>query len=511
MTKRFFALLMAVVMVLALSVPAFADDVNYPTGKEVTITVPAGRAYEIYQIFTGDLAAELANGETSEEVLSNIKWGANGTGTQGETVADTVLEALTADFSGASDTDKLAVIEQYVDLNSNAAFTIAAGDTTATVPVGYYLIKDMGTVAAGDTYSLNVVEVVGPTKITPKDGTTESEKTVDDVNDSNTEVILNGDSADYDIGDIVPFTLTATVASDFANYVKAPYTLTFHDKEDAGLEFDATSVVVTNSNRSEAYEAGKDYILVTSPSDSCTFEIQFKNLNGYDEDTKKIDSTKALAAAGDVITVKYNAKLGDGAVIGSTGNKNEMYVQYSNKPSSDQGGETGTTPPDVVIVFTYKVLVDKVDQDEKPLAGAKFTLLKWIEETESYKTVTEDVEAAPNGDKFTSSFIGVDDGKYKLVESVTPAGYNTAPDLEFTITATHSTEQAVTELKEITITGATASIDKADGSIELTIQNNQGSVLPETGGIGTTIFYVVGAVLVVGAAVILFAKKKVEE
>ena len=547
MTKKFFALLMAVVMVLALSVPALAEDVNYQAGENVTITVPEGRAYAVYQIFTGDLAAKLADGETSDEVLSNIKWGVDGTGTTGTDVDKDILEEL-EDVLTSSDTAKLAAIEKYVSIDGTPAFSIAAGSTSVEVPVGYYLIKDLGEVEAGSDYSLNVVQVVGPTKITPKTDTTTSEKTVADINDStDAEVTLNGKSADFDIGDTVPFQLKATIAGDFANYVKAPYKLTFHDTESAGLIFDPDSVVVTityadkNADpKSKDLILGTDYTLVTENIDSETFQVRFANLNGWDSTNEKVVPANAIAHAGDIITVDYNATLsGENVKIGAEGNPNTLSVSYSNNPNDEQGGEEGTTPPDVVVVFTFELDADKIDgATEQPLKGAGFKLYKFVRNdtaTTTYKGIKGTWVQIGNevkGEELTTfTWKGIDDGYYKLEESTTPSGYNTMEDLYFEVWADHSSdEDDPTKLvdlgskkldkdgKEVKTSDATdaPTVEPFEGTISTgvldgDIINNSGSVLPETGGIGTTIFYVVGAVLVVGAAVILFAKKKVEE
>lgn len=170
-TKKLASLLLALVMVFALALPAFAAD--------TTITAPAGstRTYDVYQIFTGDL---------SGKVLSNVKWGKNGTGTVGEAVSQETLDALAAlaAVNSLSDTEKLAEISKYVKMDSEKFGTVSNG-TPLTAPTGYYLIKDKGPVGDGEAYSLYVVQIVGPTTISPKVGTVTSEKKVDDKNDSN--------------------------------------------------------------------------------------------------------------------------------------------------------------------------------------------------------------------------------------------------------------------------------------------------------------------------------------
>lgn len=481
--KKLASLLLALVMVFALATTAFAAD--------TTITAPAGstRTYDVYQIFTGDLAGD---------VLSNVKWGKNGTGTVGEAVLQATLDALAA-VNSLSDTKKLEEISKYVNLNSEKFGTVSDG-SPLTAPTGYYLIRDNGLVGDGEAYSLYVVQVVGPTTISPKVGTTTSEKKVDDKNDSNTtqDEVKWEDSADYDIGDDVPFQLKATIAQDYDNY--KVYKLTFHDKESAGLTFKPDTVVVKIDGTT--VDSSKYEVVTTGLTDGDTFEVRFANL-------------KSTAAKADsVITVEYSSTLNDQAVLGSTGNPNTMHITYSNNPNDDQGGENGKTPDDTVIVFTYKVVANKVTKNPAyveggseseyiPLKGAGFTLYKKNASGE-YVAVGSEVK----GDEMTTfEWKGLDDGDYKISETTTPAGYNTIADIEFTITAEH---EVLSDNPTLTsLSGGDKFTGKVEtGALSADIENNKGSTLPETGGMGTTIFYVLGSVLVIGATVLLITKKR---
>ena len=498
-TKKLASLLLALVMVFALATTAFAAE-------NTTISAPEKntRTYDVYQIFTGDL---------HEGVLSNIKWGENGTGTKGTAVDQTILDAL-AVVNSKSDTDKLTVIQKYVKLNSEKFGTVSSGNPL-TVPTGYYLIKDSGPVSDGEAYSLYVVQVVGPTTIAPKVGTTTSDKKVDDKNDSNTteDATTWQDSADYDIGDAVPFKLSATIAQDYANYTHG-YKLTFHDKEEAGLSFnkDSVNVYVDGTRITTGYK-----VVTEGLTDGCTFEVCFANL-------KDIASVKA----GSIISVEYTSKLNDQAVIGSAGNKNTSHVTYTNNPNDEQAGENGKTRDDVVIVFTYQTIVNKVtknpDYDASkdtgktgtdsdghkkfiPLKGAGFTLYK-KNASGTYEAVGSELKSA---DMTTFTWSGLDDGDYKLVETTTPAGYNTIVDIKFTISAGHvdgASPYLDTLSGNVTSGTATCTAAVKDGSLSTDVVNNSGIQLPSTGGVGTTIFYVLGSVLVLGAAVLLVTKKR---
>lgn len=402
-------------------------------------------------------------------------------------------------MNGKSDTEKLTEIQKYVKLDSEKFGTVSNGNPL-TVPTGYYLIKDNGPVNDGEAYSLYVVQVVGSTTISPKVGTTTSDKKVKDTNDSAANSTTDWqDSADYDIGDAVPFKLSATIAQDYANYTHG-YKLTFHDKEDAGLSFnkDSVKVYVDRTLITTGYE-----VVTKGLTDGCTFEVRFANL-------KDIASVKA----GSIISVEYTSMLNNQAVIGSTGNKNTSHVSYTNNPN-EQTGEGGKTPDDVVIVFTYQTIVNKVTKnpnyDSKvegskeyiPLKGAGFTLYK-KNASGIYDVVGSELKGK---DMTTFTWSGLDDGDYKLVETTTPSGYNTIPNIEFTITATHEVSSDNPTL--ISLSGG----DKftgviSTGVVSANIENQSGAQLPSTGGIGTTIFYVLGSILVIGAAVLLVTKKR---
>lgn len=495
--KRLASLLLALTLVFALAATAAADT---------TISAPEGstRRYDVYQIFTGDLAGG---------VLSNVKWGKNGTGTAGAAVEQATLAALAA-VNGKSDTEKLTEIQKYVKLDSEKFGTVFNGNSLAA-PTGYYLIKDNGPVNDGEAYSLYVVQVVGPTTISPKVGTTTSDKKVKDTNDSAANSTTDWqDSADYDIGDAVPFKLSATIAQDYANYTHG-YKLTFHDKEDAGLSFNKNSVkvYVDGTLITTGYE-----VVTEGLTDGCTFEVRFANL-------KEINSVHA----GSVISVEYTSTLNNQAVIGSTGNKNTSHVSYTNNPNDAQAGENGKTPDDVVIVFTYKTIVNKVTKNpaydaskdtEKtgtdsdgnkefiPLKGAGFTLYKKKNASGKYEAVGSELKG---DDMTTFTWSGLDDGDYKLVETTTPAGYNTIADIEFTITAGHvdgDSPYLNTLSGDVTSGIATFTAVVNDGSLSTDVVNNSGSTLPETGGMGTTIFYVLGGILAVTAIVLLVTKKR---
>lgn len=488
--------LMKKVLSLAVCFMMVMSLVTVTKAASHTITVPEGHAWEIYQIFTG----EYSNGK-----LSNVQWGQNAATGKSGAVEATDIEALTA-INSASDHAKLAKIKEFVNLSSAPYATIAKGETTATVETGYYLVKDVN-VTGDDAYSLYIVQVVGENiTIQPKTGKPTVEKKVKDINDTTGEETGWVDTADHDIGDEVSFQLKANLTG-LDKY--EAYYVNFHDTLSDGLTLNPGTIEVKVGTTVLPIEAYK--VTVTGQS----FTVEVFDVKAY---------TTADTAT---VTVEYTATLNENAVIGSAGNPNEVYLTYSNNPNSDYDGygpnpgdkptpptsgeeptyptkpeEEGETPKDKVIVFTYKLVVNKVNENNEALAGAGFTLYKKLSDG-TYVQIGNEVTGT---DLTTFTWTGIDDGEYKLVETTTPAGYNTMADLTFTVTATHDDETlSLTSLSGDTFTG-----EVTTGTLTSDIVNKEGSTLPSTGGMGTTILYVGGAALMVGAAILLVSKKRMQ-
>ena len=484
------ALLAAFALVLAMAVPAWADGAN-----QYTISVPAGsnHTYQVYQIFTGDYS--------SDGKLSNIKWGKNsnsrgdGVGI-GEKVDENVLNQLAA-VASKSDEDKLAVIEQYANLSENGMDTVSASKPIQ-VAAGYYLFKDTTTGISGNTY---IAEVVGNVLIKAKNSHVPGfEKKLKDKNDT-TDNDFGGwqDVADHDIGDEIPFKLEGTVPADYdAEYTS--YYFAFHDEEEAGLTFNPKSVKVSV----DGDEITTGFEVKTSTNDGCSFEVVFSDL-------KKISAVHA----GSKIRVEYTSTLNPNAVIGGDGNLNKAQLEYSNNPRDTSSKDK--TVWDNVVVFTYQVVVNKyansVGENNK-LKGAEFTLSKKLKDG-----TTKDIAVAKSEDGVQFIFKGLDDGEYTLTETVTPEGYNTIEPITFTVTATHGTEWDGEGVRGDLITAFTGNAasgeitftpDKGTGALTTNVINKSGTVLPSTGGMGTTVFYVVGGGLMAVAVVLLVTKKRME-
>ena len=514
--KKFACLLLALVMVMSLATTAFAAG-PYSITIENSVN---GYVYDAYQIFVGDLsgAAENDAAAGTNAVLSNIQWGAS--------VAN--AEALTtAGDTAAAVAEKLAKKELTVDellekikLSTTAYKTSEdKGETymISGLEPGYYLIQNSQVNAEG-AYTEFILEVVENSTVKPKTSVPKVEKKVKDINDSaDTAMSEWQDSADYDVGDDVPFQLKATLAANVSAY-QGPYKVVFHDTLSAGLTFkEITKVTVGDKEITSGY---------TVTYSGTTLTITFDN----------VKAEAVGATNGSVITVEYTATLNENAVIGSAGNPNVVYLEFSNNPNwkpteGDDTPDTGKTPEDKVIVFTYKVIVNKVRQNGtdaqgnpayEALAGAGFTLYKFDADAataDKWVAVGSELKGA---EMTTFTWDRLDDGRYKLVETTTPAGYNTIEPIYFTITAEHDvladdpaltaltavqTKEDGTEMAENDII-FTATANVTDGSLTSNVVNQSGTTLPETGGIGTTLFYVFGAAMVLAAVVLLVTKKR---
>ena len=539
--KRILTLLLSSAMALTMGMTAFAVEgpgagqstlesscTGSSAQQKCTITAPDnGHTYEIYQIFT---ARYEEDGDTKK--VSDVKWGVNGIGETGTTVNETVLKAL-QDVNGKSEDERREEITKYVTL-SNPVATLSNGSLSYTDGLaGYYLIKDKdNTLDDGRNATPYIVQAVGNLVITPKTGDTTFEKKLKDTNDSTGETTDWQDSADYDIGDQIPFKLEGTVAENYAAYES--YYFAFHDQEETGLTFDSRTVEVYVNNNGTDTKIDSGYRVVTDSASmaevagavKCSFEIIF-------DDLKSIEAVQA----GSKIRVEYKSTLNGNAALGAEGNVNKAKLEYSSNPSDTQHGNT---PWDSVIVFTYKVVVNKYadevdDAGNNKLSGAEFTLEKHIYDgTQDGKWEFLTLVKSDDGKSF--SFSGLDDGEYRLTETKAPQYYNslTAP-LTFKVEAGHNSEwdgaktnlpngytyawdnqnrQAL--LSSLTGTKETGEIefaftpDMMKSSLTTNVINKSGTTLPETGGIGTTIFYIVGGVLVVGAAVALITKKRIK-
>ena len=521
--KKFASILLAAVLVLALCIPAFAYDINITS--DVT-----GHTYEAYQIFSGTYAE--VNGNAT---LGDIDWGTGINGDaflaalKADTTFDTTFDACTtaaevaAIMTGANWGNDSANAKLFAKLAGDNLTAVKATSTATTggynitnLTDGYYLVQDVNVPEGTDSYTSYILQVIKDQTVTPKVGLPTVTKKVEE----NTKYNQDGgfgtgfnDVADYNINDVVDFKLIGTLPANYADY--DTYSYTFHDTQSAGLTFDDTSVVVTAGG---TILDAADYAVTVNPDDGHTFDIVIDNLKDI----------AGLTAASQIV-VTYSSTLNKDAVIGLDGNPNEVYLEFSNNPN---GEGTGTTETDKVIVFTYELDVTKVDGAGTAITtGAHFRLYKTVEGVKNYAivdaddskitgwtTVETDASDLVSDNDGTFAVIGLDDGDYFLEETQAPAGYNvlTAP-IAFSIGATTVNDQdwnaaedagdALTALS-IDVGGTVTNGNLEDGTVDMDVVNNTGSTLPSTGGIGTTIFYVVGTMLMLGAAILMITKKR---
>ncbi len=537
--KKILSVLLSVVMVMAIGITAFAegDSASAATSTSnysVTINNATGK-YEIYQVFAGDLSV---GSSTGVKTLSNVKWGKDVNAFE-YTIKDADTTAQTAEQRGtdakkiaeylatknndsvvAKDFAEKAINNKKTGSNSGIATANTNGKATFTgLSAGYYVVANTS-VGISESYTEYILQVVGNVTVENKADVPELEKKVKDKNDTTGTTTEWQDSADYDIGDVIPFQLKGTIADNYDAYTS--YYYAFHDVEESGLTFKEISEVYVMNNNQKTVVPANQYTLKTDSqvfetaeeAEKCSFEIVFsdlKNLKGTDGNAITINKDSE-------IYVEYTSTLNNKAVLGNQGNVNKAKLEFSNNPNGNGKGET---PWDNVIVFTYKVVINKVDAKNQPLKGAEFTLSKQVAKTinddgsvKDYELKT--VQVAKNSEGTVFTFSGLDDGTYILTETVTPKGFNTIEPITFTVTAKHditwqgtNKTSVLTKLSGDKLSGEITLTSKlSDGSLTATVVNKEGTVLPSTGGIGTTIFYVVGAILMIGAGVVLVSRRR---
>ena len=555
--RRAAAFAAAVVMAACAAVPMSSSFSASAAGNNtITITAVDGAAithnYEAYQVFKGQYAAGS---------LGNIDWGTGVDGTailaelqsaaapldvfNGAKDAKDVAEKLAAGVTKADD-DTLAVAFAAVvgkHLTAVKSGTYANGEITG-LDDGYYLVQDASDSPSGTgetnsgakTRFILKVAGGGNVNVTAKSSAPsvikkvkEDDKTVTgDVKvGSYTADAQYNDVADYCIGENVPFELISTMPSTYDDYTSYFYQFTDTLASNFTLNTNSIAVKVVNAD-GETPLTATDYT-VSTQDDTGKFTITIN-------DTKKITAITKDST----IVVDYTAQLNSGAVIGLDGQENKVDLTYSNNPNyTGKGEETpegdkGKTPEDKVIVFTYELDVTKYLGDEKTTAnategtkagfklgnangskwatvGTDMKIIGWVDNVADATEVTTDAEGI-------FKFIGLDDGTYTLRETTTPTGYNTMADLTLTIGATTANNQVwsgtasdALSAIELTMNSTNTAGDVNKGTVNGSITNQKGSSLPSTGGIGTTMFYVGGGVLVAGAGVLLITKKRAKK
>lgn len=520
--KKLMAALLAVAMVCAMAIPAFAAGEDATAGAttgegKITIdNVVTGHTYTIYRILNLEYHADTK----AYRYTANSDW-ADFVEAQREYL---VVDAKTKAVTWAESKNKTTDIQDFANAAGSYAKTksvpavnsIEASETSRystsitfeNLPLGWYLVvSDLnnGAICSIDTTDPNVT-------IKEKNGEPTIEKYVD-----------NDKSNNAGIGDTVNFQIdVAVLDGQPKNYV-------IHDAMSAGLSFN-NDVVVYRTRATDAGSSGTgipldtlikgtDYTVektttctASTKITGCTFEIKFKD-----------DALKA----NDIITVQYTATVNANAVVGVDGNPNEAILEYNNK----------YTAPSTTKTYVWEMGVHKfanlgTNDPNHALANAEFQLYKDIVDKNGTTTMYAIFSDATNSEDGTSvynltgwtadatrattvvtpasgniKFVGLDAGTYYLKETKAPTGYNTLPA---PITVEISSTLPTAKVPSTTVT-YTVKCDghEADGHI-IPVENKSGTVLPSTGGIGTTIFYVIGGGLMVAAATLLITKKRME-
>lgn len=477
--KKTMSVLLALVLLLALSVPAMAAG-------EGTITINnavAGQTYTIYEILYLE-SYNPAEGSEAYAYKATTAWnefinsdGIKGTYMDVDAQGYVTWKAATDDATAAEFAKLARAYAADANNNVTAQGTANADSTNVTfnnLELGYYLVDStLGTLCSLDTTNPTVF-------IDEKNAEPSNVKTVEE--DSNHKY---GEKNDADIGQTVNFKSTITAQAGAENYV-------FHDKMSGGLTFGAvTGVTLKHKEDTEAATvASENYEVKTEGlTDDCTFEIVFKQ------------TFCDTLEAGDEIVISYTATVNENAVVGGNGNPNESHLSYG-----DQNHPT-STPDSTTTTYTWEIDVLKYttkDDNEVTLAGAVFTLSRDETGTDLIKLVkVEDnvYRVAKTGETdiiqittdATGEFTikGLDSDTYYLTEIAQPAGYNKLADPIKVVIDDH---------------GNVTYNDDYRGTVR--VENKTGAELPSTGGVGTTVFYVVGGLMVLLAVVLLVTRKK---
>lgn len=504
--KKILGILCAFMLVLGMNVtPTLAANSNPHT---ITITnEKSGHTYTAYQVFKGDI---------SDGKLTNIEWGS---GVDGKATLDALKELKDSPYTNCktaedvadvlvgfeNDSAQLDAFAKVVGahLSSTEAGTSTETASPYTISVtgdGYYFVKDTGTIGTDDAATKYILKVVGDVTVKAKAET----PTID-------KVIVNADSANggegkgtaQDVGSVVNFKLTSKVpAMDGYD----TYTYIVNDTMSAGLTFNNDVAVTIDGVTYTNFNVDQD------EQEEQSFTITFNNF------------ISQKTNAGKDIVITYSATINENALI-TDKETNTVNLEYSNNPNNNTS--KGKTPDKVVYVYDFDIVIEKYtvnETTETNLSGAKFVLYKTVDSKNLYyfynettdkvewvtladdavaaaitkKTITE-VTTDSNG---AAKFQGLDSGTYYLHETVAPAGYNLLKeDVTVTITATYGEDGQI-------IDSSATSTNNGQYKQTQKIENKAGATLPETGGMGTTLFYVAGAGLVLVAVVLLITRKR---
>lgn len=488
--KRFMALFAALALVLAMAAPAFADE-GTGTATPETGTITINNAvkdvtYKFYRIM--EIATHTSGSPYTGVVYkTNTEWKNFVSDDQWKTYftvnADDTVTVLKKEADNSEFAKKFAEEAAKAVGGKTADYSVKATGSKVVqeVELGYYLVVPEGW--AGVNPVVCSLGSTNPTVIiNEKNGSPTIDKEVKEGSDF-------GKTNDAAIGDYVEFQLTINVVDGTpVNYVA-------HDTMSAGLTFVNKGEHSLSIERNDgAFESSNYQVVAENTGDGCTFEVKFKN---------------GVLQTNDKVVITYWAQVNENAVVGATGNTNSAILKYGTNGTA-QGGQTTT----YVWSFDVKKYTKDSDSREIALAGAKFQ----VKNSDKSKTAYFKYDATAKVYKFAGwtavegavyefttpddgniAFKGLDSGTYYLEEIEAPKGYNKLNDaIKFTIADEKASEKGQVSY----------GTDGGTGIIK--VLNKAGTTLPTTGGIGTTIFYLIGGGLMVAAAVLLIAKKRME-
>lgn len=564
--KKIASILLVLMLVLTMAAPALAEG---ETKHTITITnTKSGHTYSAYQVFKGDISdgkltnITWGNGVDDAALLAALKEledSPYASCTSAEDVAD-VLAGFKND-SEQLDAFAEVVGKHLADKAGDSTGSVYNEDTknyTYTINVtgdGYYFVKDTGTIAEGDAYTKYILRVVGDVTLAAK---AEAPTLVKEIVEGSTKVDANNAS----IGDKVNYELTSKVPA-MDGYEK--YYFVVNDTLSKGLTFNEDVKITINGTELGETAYG---VTATPGVDNTSIEIVFKNFIQYKDDYVGKDIVITYSA-----TVNENAVIGNTGnpnTVSLTYSNNPNITDDGDPTNPDKptgNSPTGKTPEDTVITYVTGIELTKVDENGNRLEGAEFqitgtklnkvkiirdtftvaengtyyklkdgtytttvpdvnnsemyasTEIKYtLEEKVGWNTTSETVSAtATVGSDGVLRFEGLGEGTYVIEEIKAPDGYNMLKEtITVVITCTEPTgiiSGAETATWKYTVSGAVtvAETVATNGIITLTVVNKAGAVLPTTGGMGTTIFYVLGGLLIVAAGVALITRRRMSK
>lgn len=493
--KKLMAALLAVAMVCAMAIPAFAAGGAGATTGEGKITIDnavIGHTYKIYRI----LNLQYNDTAKSFRYEKNDKWGAFVEEQTAYLSVDSKTGVVTWANSDNADNGTaikaLAVAAgQYVKDKEDAGLTADRSEkaslntvTFDNLPLGWYLVVSDLTNDAICSIDTTAKEVT----IKEKNGVPTVTKEVEYASGS------WGEGNDGNVGDTVNFQTTIYVTDgNPTNYV-------LHDKMSNGLTFKTDSIVVKKNDA-----IFTDYTKET-PNDGCTFEIKFN---------------EGSLHTNDKVVVTYSATINSNAVVGTDGNDNDTWLKYG-----DEGKITRSKTKTYTWSFNILKFFTDSNGDKKYLADVEFVLYRkdnTANKTTEYAKfdsnnkltgwTKNESEAGKLRTNATCNVCveGLDEGTYFLKETATPVGFNSlTSDVEVQIDSSCNTLRGAAYTVKYKMANEDDFTDTDEEEKVVPIENKRGTVLPGTGGIGTTIFYVVGGGLMVAAAILLITKKRME-